>query len=89
MDLFAHERIGDIQIVAFKKREYDKDGCLPRAVCYLLCVSLGRWLRKTGNRAYIDNYPKRQLSLFGLGWDLIVNYMNCRLLIPFRLILYS
>lgn len=146
LDLFARERIGDIQIVAFEKREYDKDGRLRRevcylatslslhrnirrlgarrwgiepfhrdlkssgwqidqsliqrdgqragllivlAVCYLLSVCIGRWLCKTGNRFYIDNHPKRQLSLFRLGWDLIVNYINCELDVPFRLILYS
>lgn len=146
VDLFASERIGAIQIVAFWKKEYDKDGKLRRevcylatslpltrnirrvgarrwgiepfhrdykssgwqleqsrfkkhtqregllvclALCYLLCVCLGRWLCKTGQRPQIDNHPKRHLSLFRLGWDFIVHYINCRLLIPFRLRLYS
>lgn len=146
VDLFATERIGAIQLVAFWKREYDKDGKLRRevcylatslplsrpirrlgtrrwgiepfhrdykssgwqleqsriqnakqreglliglAICYLLCVCLGRWLSKSGQRALIDNHSKRHLSLFRLGWDFIVHYINCRLLIPFRLILYS
>ena len=146
IDLFASERLSAIQIVAFWKKEYDKDGKLRReicylatslpltrnirrlgarrwgiepfhrdykssgwqleqsllkgealrdglliglALCYLLCVCLGRWLCKTGNRAYIDNHPKRHLSLFRLGWDFIVHYINCRLNIPFRLLLYS
>ena len=144
-DLFATERIGAIQIVAFWKKEYDKDGKLRREICYLatslpltrnirrlgarrwgiepfhrdykssgwqleqsrlhktlreglliglalsylLCVCLGRWLCKTGQRSLIDNHPKRHFSLFRLGWDFIVHYINCRLLIPFRLILYS
>lgn len=146
VDLFAQERIGAIQIVAFWQKQLDKDGQLRRevcylatslplsrnirrlgsrrwgiepfhrdykssgwqleqshlkdeasreglllalALCYLLCVSLGRWLCKTGHRAYIDNHPKRHLSLFRLGWDFIVHYINCRLNIPFRLLLYS
>lgn len=146
VDLFARERIGSIQIVAFWKKEYNKDGKLRREICYLatslplsrnirrlgkrrwgiepfhrdykssgwqleqsrlqqkplreglliglalaylLCVCLGRWLCKTGQRALIDNHPKRHLSLFRLGWDFIVHYVNCRLIIPFRLILYS
>jgi hypothetical protein len=146
VDLFAQERIGAIQIVAFWKREYDADGRLRReicylatslplrrnirqlgarrfgiepfhrdykssgwqldqshlqsadlreglliglALCYLLSVCLGRWLCKAGKRAYIDNHPKRQLSLFRLGWDLIVHHINGGIAIPFRLCLYS
>jgi len=146
VDLFATERIGAIQIVAFWKKEYDKDGKLRRevcylatslpltrnvrrlgarrwaiepfhrdykssgwqleqsrlqhetyreglliglALCYLLCVCLGRWLCKTGQRARIDTQPKRHLSLFRIGWDFIVHSINSRFTIPFRLRLYS
>lgn len=146
VDLFTSERIGAIQIVAFWKREYDKDGKLRRevcylatslpltrtirrlgarrwgiepfhrdykssgwqleqsrlkrqdcrdglliglALCYLLCVCLGRWLCKTGQRAHIDNQRRRHLSLFRIGWDYIVHTINCRSIIPFRLCLYS
>lgn len=145
VELFASARISAIQIVAFWKREYDKDGKLRReicylatslplarnlrrlgarrwgiepfhrdykssgwqleqsrlqqesardgllvglAICYLLCVCLGRWLCKTGQRAQVDNHPKRRLSLFRLGWDFIVHCINCRRRIPFRLRLY-
>jgi hypothetical protein len=72
------------------KREQLRAGLLiGLALCYLLSVCLGRWLYKIGNRAYIDNHPNRQLSLFRLGWDLIVHKINCGLDIPFRLCLYS
>lgn len=59
------------------------------ALCYLLSVCLGRWLCKTGQRARIDTHRHRHLSLFRLGWDMIVHLESCHQSIPFRLRLYS
>lgn len=58
------------------------------ALCYSLSVCIGRWLCKTGQRAWIDSHPRRHLSLFRLGWDCIVHCVNCYYTIPFRLRLY-
>ena len=61
---------------------------LVAALCYWLCVCLGRWLCKTGQRASIDAQSKRRLSLFRLGWDFIVHCVNVQATIPFCLRLY-
>lgn len=58
------------------------------AICYLLCVCLGRWLCKTGKRRQIDSHPKRRLSLFRIGWDFIVHCVHIHQTIPFRLRVY-
>lgn len=42
-------------------------------ICYLWATCLGRWLCKTSQRHLVDAKPQRQLSLFRIGWDWLVN----------------
>lgn len=59
------------------------------ALCYLISVCLGAWLVKNGQRHRVDNQRQRHLSLFRMGWELIVHCMRTASPIPFRLILYQ
>jgi len=53
IDLFASERIGAIQLLAFQKREYDKDGKIRRETCYLATsLPLTRPIRSIGRRRW-------------------------------------
>lgn len=42
-------------------------------ICYLWATCLGRWLCKSSQRYVVDAKPLRQLSLFRIGWDWLVN----------------
>lgn len=55
------------------------------AVVYLLLVCLGCRLIKTGQRRQIDSKPKRQYSVFRLGWDYTIHKIVSRLSIYFPL----
>lgn len=57
------------------------------ALVYLLNTCLGRRLCQTGQRHQIDRKPRRHLSLFRLGWDLMVHLLTTRqyIHIPLRL----
>jgi hypothetical protein len=59
------------------------------ALLYLLCVSLGRTLCKGGQRRQVDAHPRRQLSLFRIGWDWLIHCLCRGQPIPFHFSLYS
>lgn len=42
-------------------------------LCYLWTTCLGRWLCKSSQRHLVDAKAQRQLSLFRIGWDWLVN----------------
>ena len=60
------------------------------SVAYLWATCLGRWLCKRGQRSQIDSHPtRRQLSLFRIGWDYIVNNFRNARPCPMFLTLYE
>jgi hypothetical protein len=59
------------------------------ALAYLWSVCMGRWLCKTGHRAWVDSQPIRHLSLFRIGWDWLIHQFISDLPVPMLLRLYT
>jgi hypothetical protein len=59
------------------------------SINYLWSTCLGRWLCKTGRRHEIDANPRRQLSLFRLGYDWLIHQHVVGLDWPLLLALYA
>lgn len=58
------------------------------SLTYLWATCLGRWLCKTGQRAWVDAKAQRHLSLFRIGWDWLVHRYNLDSPCPTLLTLY-
>ena len=59
------------------------------SIAYLWATCLGRWLCKTSRRSQVDSRPKRNLSLFRIGWDWLVYQYRNDLPCPTLLTLYQ
>lgn len=59
------------------------------SINYLWSTCLGRWLCKTGRRHEIDASPKRQLSLFRIGYDWLIHQYAMGRDWPLLLALYA